>query len=309
MKLRVGVGIPAYNAEKNIGSLLDALKVQKQSYCKVSCICVYSDASTDATCSVIRKHHDKRIKIIEGKKRLGFAHGVKRLLHELPFDVVVLINDDVVIRSKDFVDNVVYPFTQNDSLGLACVRLQPLPPQNWIDNAASSGFYAFRNMAENYNNSKNVFTCDGKLLALSKKFIKSIKFPSTNSLMGNVDNFFYFHCLINGYSYQYIKTAELYFKCPSTISDFVSWQIRNEKNKYLFIRIFGKQIEKHYEMPKMLFTRYRIEEFIRNPFGAFVIYILGLYTRQKAKNEKGNFSEVWKLVNTTKKIKHSDYIS
>lgn len=161
----------------------------------------------------------------------------------------------------------------------------------------------FKSLGENLKNGNNIFTCDGKSLCFSGEFIKSLKFPKDLNYMGNVDYFLYLECIRNKFKYRYAKDAILYFKYPSTITDFTKWQIRNyTNNNYVLSKTFGNLVKKEYNVPFFRFTYYRIIEFIKNPIGSIFIKLVGYYCYFKSYQQRNIFNKTWETVLSTKEI-------
>jgi glycosyltransferase involved in cell wall biosynthesis len=60
LRTEISIGIPAYQAEGNIGRLLRSLSVQKERNILVEEILVYADACTDNTVSEVKKVRNKK---------------------------------------------------------------------------------------------------------------------------------------------------------------------------------------------------------------------------------------------------------
>jgi cellulose synthase/poly-beta-1,6-N-acetylglucosamine synthase-like glycosyltransferase len=300
-QLTVTIGIPAYYAEKNIQDLLRSLIKQRQDTQKIEKIIVYYDVSGDNTLKEAKEINDKRVLVIDGKIRKGFAHGVKTLLHLADSDVIILLNDDIKITDPNFVEKLAQPFLKEKKVGLVCGNPQAIKSNNFISEAVRSGYNAYKKMGDYIRHGNNVYTCDGKALCFSRELAKSIHFPDDLKLMGNVDHYMYFSCLKNKLKYVYVANAIMYFKCPSTISDFTKWQIRNYKNnRYIFRKAFGKLAEEEYTMPTKVFNKYKFIEFLKNPLGGIFILILGQYCLYKTIQTKNEYENMWSVVGTTK---------
>ncbi|GEM_PF-785481 len=309
-KISVAVGIPAYNAEKNIGRLLQSILEQNQRTCVLKKITVYSDKSSDRTVKILEKIKKRNLLVIDAKRRRGFAYALKYLLYQNKEDIVILLNDDIIINDAKFIEKTIKPFRKENNLGLVSSNPQPILRNNFIERAVVSGFIAYDKMRHILNNGSNVFTCDGKTLTLSKEFIKSIRFPKKLNEMGNVDEYLYFTCLKNGFKYSHVEDARVLFKPPSTVKDFVKWMTRNQSNKHILHKHFGELIEKEYKLPKKIylaFTYFRLLELLKNPVGGIMIYVLGVYASfQARRSAKKNFKLTWDVVSTTKELNYLD---
>src|ERR1041385_4839945 len=71
IKPNILIGIPAYNEEANIGELLKHILSQRQINFNISKIIVISDGSTDKTVAIVSKFKNKKITLINYKKRKG----------------------------------------------------------------------------------------------------------------------------------------------------------------------------------------------------------------------------------------------
>ena len=221
--MEVIVAIPAYNAEENIRYLVDSLLIQKETNFLIKKIIVYSDASTDKTIKSLQNIKNRKLLLIDSTKRRGFAGAVKFILRNyILSDAVLLLNDDIIITDNSFVEKIVNKYSKAQNAGLVCANPMPLKSNRFIENAVSSGYFAYKRMSMYLSNGINIFTCDGKLMLLSREFINTINLPKNESLMGNVDAYFYFVCKKNKFNYIFVPNALYYFRSPSTIADFVN---------------------------------------------------------------------------------------
>lgn len=300
MKKSVTVGIAAYNSESNIKRLLLSLLDQQEENYLLNKILVHSDFSADQTVEVVKNVASKKIVVIEAKKRRGFVGSVKALLKENKSDILILLNDDVLIKDSLFIKRCLEPFNDKN-VGLSSVRLIPTHQITFVEKAVASGYKAYSNFAKNYKNGNNILTCDGKVLIVTKEFIQKFSFPKTVDEAGNLDTYFYAECLNRKFKYSFAKNAIIYFRCPATIADFIKWQKRNYKNKIMIQNHFPS-VKNEYKIPILQFSYYKLIEFIKNPVGSVFIFILGIYCSLSIKSDKSQFDATWDLVKSTKDI-------
>lgn len=299
----ITLGIAAYNCQDNIYPLLKSLLSQKI-FRRVDQIIVYSDASTDQTVEEAKKVKSKKIKVIEAKKRQGFAHAVEIILKLNKSEITILLNDDIKITDSHFIEKISMAFI-NNRVGLVSANPQPMKPLTFIEKAANSAFRVYEQMRYTIRSGNNEFTCDGKVLALSKPFIKGLHMPKNYEQTGNTDSFLYFSCLANGFKYKHVKKAVVKFKLPSNLKDYLSLTVRNNTDPYILKGKFGKVVEIEYKKPKLVFYYFGMIEFFKNPTGAILVFIIGLYVWYKAKQVKKAFNPTWDIVMSTKNLNHA----
>lgn len=302
-KKTVSIGIPAYQSEENIGQLLKSLTLQSEHQFKIIEILVYSDGNTDKTASKAMEVKDrkKRITVINAKKRMGMSHGFKHMLKKAKGDIFVLLNDDILIKNKNFVKEIVQPFLKDEGVGLVSGNPQPLSPKNFIQKAGISTFRAYERTRYSFSNGHNKMTCDGKALALSRNFWNKIKFPRDNASLGNVDAYLYFSSLTADVKYRHARRANVYFEFPYTSAEYLKWTSRNNSNKFILRKQFGSIVDTEYRIPIVNHIQSLIIESAKNPIGALYMYIVGIVARNRAQAISQNFNPTWEVVTTTKK--------
>lgn len=298
----VTVGIPAYNAEKNIHRLISAVLNQSSINYSLKKIIVYSDNSSDNTVDIAKSINNNQIEVVNNTNRNGFAGAVKYLLSTNSSDVLVVLNDDILVNNKNFIERIISKFTENKNTGLVCGNPLPLKPKNFIERSIYIGIRAYNKVKYSVNSGNSKTTCDGKVLALSNRFIKSLKLPKDSSKLANVDHYLYCLCKSNKFEYANSREAIVYYKCPSTIRDFISWTSRNKASSSLINDEFNEVIAKEQEVPWIRFTMAKITEFIKYPLESIFLLTLTKISDYKARKLKNTFSSTWDVVTTTKKI-------
>lgn len=301
-KLKVSIGIPAYFAEKNIGALLTSLVKQNERNQEIVEIIVYSDGCTDNTVRESRSVKDKRIKIIDARKRSGMIQGLFRMFKIYKGDIFVLLNDDIKITDNNFIDNLILPMIKNKNVGLVGGTPTPLPPRTFVEKATISAWNVYDTSRYKFRKGENKYTCDGKVMALSRSFTEKINTNLPSEAYGCVDVYIYFSAITNGFNYKYAKSAVVYFRAPENIKDFISLTARNNSNIYILEKRFGDIVNKEYSIPKKYLYAEKVKELIKNPVPAITVFILGQYCNYLAIKKAKNFKVNWDVVTSTKNL-------
>ena len=124
--MKCSVGICAYNEEKNIGKLLEALMRQETDVAEIDEIIVVASGCTDRTVEIAKDfaRRDSRVRVVAQEKREGKAAAVGLFLREAKHDILVLESADT-IPQKHTVEYLVRPF-QDMTVGMTGARPMPV---------------------------------------------------------------------------------------------------------------------------------------------------------------------------------------
>lgn len=297
-KPTVTIGIPAYNEETNISYLTEKLLQQNQSNFKLESIIVLSDGSTDQTVDKIKKIKSRYINLIEEKERKGKSIRINNIFHINKTDIIVIVDSDLRIKSKNMVKKLIDPLIKNKKVMLTSGEALPEEPENWVQKTVFAGFYLWQ-YAINNNPNTEMYRCGGMIRAFKRKLYSHISFPPTSS----EDIYPYLYCKAKGYNFVYVKKIGVYFRLPTKYNDYLK-QIR----RYLK----SKNVHKHHFKIRFVEFNYTINfknkikalfEYIpTNPLWASLYVLLliipkiqNIFTSSKPKG-------IWDVAESTKKL-------
>lgn len=297
----VTIGIPTYQSAETVFQLVRSLLRQKTANCVINSIIVYSDANTDATIKKLRQIRHKTLTVIDAPVRRGFAYGVHYILDHSSSDAVIILNDDVFIKDERFVETLVQPVFTDPSVGLIGGRIAPVPPQTFVEQTSLLDFHVMERVRSHDGNKHHVFTCNGKVLALSRSFIRALKFPNDLAETGAVDGFLYFSCKKAGFRYRYNPEAVVYFKFASTVSDFLKWTVKDSSMGTLMGRLFGPSASEEYRLRRKYYHCFTLKELVLQFLHVAFLIFLHFYVRRQRK-ETIRFNPTWDVISSTKNI-------
>ncbi|MFH1502974.1 MAG: glycosyltransferase [Candidatus Eisenbacteria bacterium] len=128
--LTASVGVMAYNEERNIGSLLEALTTQALRSVEISEIVVVSSGSTDRTDEITREwaSRDDRISLVRQESREGKASAINIFLARATADIFILESGDT-LPAPDCVERLLAPFA-DETVGMTGARPVPVDDEN-----------------------------------------------------------------------------------------------------------------------------------------------------------------------------------
>jgi len=143
-KIRISVGIPAYNEEKNITELLNAIASQKTRIAEIEKIFVINDGSTDSTRQKVEEFIKSgklrgKIELINRKFQGGKWVAINTFLKKAKSPILILESADNLpgkgcyeLLAKNFLD---------EKIGIVCSRIIPLNDENTFFGSAAHLMY------------------------------------------------------------------------------------------------------------------------------------------------------------------------
>jgi glycosyltransferase involved in cell wall biosynthesis len=298
--------IPAYNEEKNIDNLIsDILNSYQNKILKLMNIYIISDASTDNTNNIVKKRavKNKLIKLIINKKRIGKAYSLNKAFKQIKSDYIILFDADVRLKNRS-IFNLLKPIYLNKvNSQYIFLAGNPMPlkkkQMNLTEKASMFSWYLIQEIKKRYPES--IYSAHGRILALSKKLYSSLEFKDL-STPGDDQYIYLFNKLKKG-TFFYCKDAEVYYKLPQQINDYLKQNIRFRKAKNFKKKLFSRidielefKIKKQYSLLLSLIKK-KLKYFVC----WFFLYSIGYlkYLIEKIQNRKRNFS-LWEIANSTK---------
>ncbi len=106
--MKITIGIPAYNEEKNIGKIIESLKAVSDS------IIICDDGSEDSTYNIAKQND---VIVIKHEKNLGYGAAIKSIFKkcsEIDTDVLITFDADGQHRVKD-IQTVLKPIIEKQA--------------------------------------------------------------------------------------------------------------------------------------------------------------------------------------------------
>ena len=132
--MKFDIGIPAYNEENNIKTLLTFLTSQKHIKNELNSIIVVSSGSTDRTNEIVQEIAKKRpnVKLITEKERRGQVSAYNLLLQNSFADVIVIMDADIVLF-ENAIDEILEPISK-DTVAVAGHSIPILYNNRFMNN-------------------------------------------------------------------------------------------------------------------------------------------------------------------------------
>ena len=296
-KMTIAVGISAYNEEESTGGIVRSVLDQEYKDFVLKKVFVVSDGSTDSTVKIVSEIEDKRVVLIESKKREGLTKSLNKIIKKTEEDIFVKVDADVTLLSDNTINNLCLPFIKNKKLGYACGRLTPRSPKTIIERILNYNRSIWDKIKYNIKDGKSVMSCAGGLFALSKNNLKNFEFPS--DVWADI-GYLYFWTKKNNYEYMSVPNAIVSFRPPMNLNDYKLQKDRYDKEGEVLKKYFNeKLIKKEYFIDKKLVLKQKGLSFFKNPlmFLGFVFLTLILKTKKKTTEA---YENGWIKISSTK---------
>ena len=257
------IGIPTFNEEQNIYTLLRSLETDTSNNQFISEI-IISDDSSDNTPKIIdefMKNSSMRIRIIHHDERRGAAVAWNEIFEESAGDIIILYDADIILGhncTRELVSKI------HGRVGLCASNQKPVQTRSIIGRATtfiSKWFESIR------TSGLSQYTVMGRALSIRSDLAKKISIP--NDIIA-IDLYLQCKAVEHGFDIFYNDNAVVYFYPANTMSDFIS-QVLRAANGH-------KQIHKYMNRFKFcLSSKIALIETVRtisdDPSGALSIHL------------------------------------
>lgn len=291
-KITISVGIPAFNESANIAYLIADVLDQKLMNGQLLEVIVASDGSSDTTVEVVRALRNKRVKVIDGKKKIGKNARLNQIFRMFKGDILILLDADVKIDSANVLEEMVkmYNFNKPD---LIAGNAQPIKGTTYVEKGINNFVYSLNFIKARMNNGNNIYSIRGPIVGISKKFAKEIVLPM------NVPDDRYLYLLAKEMrkKFSFAKDALVWYRSPQTISDQMSQGARFRKDKEnLYSHFSSEFIDAEYVIPLHLKPFIPMFQILRSPIAYGVMKFMHIKILLKS-NE---MNLLWEQVASTK---------
>lgn len=304
-KLAVTIGIPAYNEERNIESLINSVLIQKGRSFKLKKIIILSDGSTDNTKRIMQDFRKKykMIKVIIGRKRRGKMYRLNQLYRMFDADILLSLDADIILGSSNEVERLINVFIKDKNALVVVSRQTGIFPNTFMGKILQTQQDIWDKTRESIPGFRSPHNLMGSASAIRGDFAKTVHYPTVISCD---QHYLYLKAEeINGF--RYVKKSVVYYLGFANFSDYKLQGIRAYNDKFSLANYLGKEVLSVYQVSRILKIRAIISTFIYKPMYTMLAIMLGIYLRSEAKKQNPS-DALWKPVLSTKqKINLSNF--
>lgn len=292
--MRITVGIPSYNEERSIRTLLEVLENQESDEQHMITEVIVSDDSTDATPYIVNdfaRNSSLDITLMHHNNRRGAASAWNEIFANAIGDVIVLFDADVIPKQNT---TMLLASRLKDDVALCAANPLPLPQEGIAAKATAFNALWLRRVRKER---LSQYTVMGRALSIRSGIAKTIKLPDIVA----IDLYLQCKVLELGYKVDYCDEAQIWFKPAGTMLDFTS-QVVRAVDGHEQIKDYFDQF--NISLPSSVMFRTALKEVMGNPKGTLALigaYLaLPFYRSRIGKLGKGGS---WRMADSTKGIK------
>ena len=271
-KYSVSIGISALNEEQTIQDVLKSVLDQTERGWNLKEIIVYCDGCTDRTYERVLKIKDRRIKAVEGKRRIGKVARVKEVIEEFSGDILIILDADIKLGNENVISALVTEFNKDPDVMFVSGNSRVFSPKTFFEKVIYTSYLVYYYARENLKNGHNVFGCSGACFAIRRKFAEKVKIPKVI----NEDSYLYFTCLSMGFKFRHAKEARVYYQLAGNLKDFIKqiYRTHPEAISQSYQIYFGDLIKEEYKRPTLFYYKSILKVFLKNPLETFLMALI-----------------------------------
>lgn len=293
----ITIGIPAFNEQENIKKLLKQVLRQKVHGGNVNCVVVASDGSSDNTTKLVKGFKDKRVNIIESKKRRGKAYRQNQIIEKTKSDILVLLDADTSIKDPLFIEKLVAPI-QKGLVDFTSSQLKELPVRSFFEKVLDVSMQLKNVLFASYKNGNNIYNCHGLARAFNKKSFKLLNFIESDG----EDMYSYLACVKKGMKFLYVPEAVIEYRLPSNLKDHMKQSTRFFVSGKMYEKYFNSGFGKReFTIPEPVYFKAFLKALpiIAKNFIYVCVYVFVLgYTKFIGMKKK--YNETWQIASSKK---------
>lgn len=263
-KLTVTIGIPAYNEERSISSVIDDIFSQSKNNYHLSKVIVISDASTDLTVNLLKEKSSKHkeIEVIDRSTRVGKPEILNQIMKLCTSDILIVLDADIRLTDRNTFELLIDPIIK-DQADVTWPKHAAMGARTIVQKLANYGVGMWDELINELSEEKRAFHSFSGILRVYKRNVyRKIHFPNTKA----EDVFNYIDMLKKKFRLKYIPLSTVYFENPETINDYMRQMSRfltmpEDLSKYYS----QSEIDRFFSIPAILRVNVTLKNLLKSP--------------------------------------------
>lgn len=296
------IALPAYNEERTIEDVLNALLRQHRNSFVLDRIVVYSDGSTDDTVRLVKKvrEHAPDVHLIDDPIRRGKIYRMNQMFRDCASDLLMILDADLGFSGDDFLNTFVSATITDQTSVMFAAHQIPIRPDGFKARIYYSSFLLWDYIRFSVPEKDHVQNFYGAATIFRKRFLARAHVPDE---MHEKRTYLYLMAKRMG-GFKYVDEAAILYWPPHTTTDFAT--LRNRafgSDRVALEKIFGHEAENAEVIPRRYKVKGVITFFLEHPLYAIPALFMNLRVSKETKAVQSTTqpSRIWEIVSSTKK--------
>lgn len=226
MNKTVTIIIPAHNESKNLESTVDNILRLKHDDFILEKILIVEDGSTDNTREVAENicKSNNLVQLMVQKDRLGKMAALAKAYEKIESDIIINADADIEIYDENILSKIVSGFEKDKNTGLVCTFTKAKAPSIPLQKIFYHEEFIWEEIKKSLGSKAIKYRCDGRMYAIKKDIYKTI--ANLKHAVIEDDIYTFYLTLDKGQKVCFEKEAQVYFKLPTKITDYLRQRIR-----------------------------------------------------------------------------------
>lgn len=297
----VTVGIPSYNEEQNLASLVESVLTQRGSFRLVRVI-ISCDGCTDRTEQIARKLAAEHplIKVLARKRNQGKISTLNALFRNNRSDVLITCDADLKLADAHVIDRMLVPFRNSEAVNLVAANITPTSAETFVGRVNNAGHRLWDAVRTPVNGGNHIHNISGGATAIRGSWARLISIPFDVSSDAGYLYIMATRSDPNGFAFA--KDASVLFRAADTLRDcrlMGTRAIYQDKNGLSYK--FGGWVYSLYEIPFRYKARALVATLSKDPIWTVLSILLGIIVRLFPLQDQEEIHGRWNPVTSTKK--------
>jgi hypothetical protein len=165
-----------------------------------------------------------------------------------------------------------------------------------LEKILSTG-YLLNHLLIRYIPFAHYLSCNGRLIALSKKLYVSVTIPES---VKNNDAFLFFFAKFGSYSYNHLNSARVFFQSPQKLAEHFNQSRKFQKSQQELQPFFSQSLKNDYQVPTLSLLKAVVHLFLLRPLRTVEYFGVLLFSRISP--PETTTTGVWETDTSTKKL-------
>jgi glycosyltransferase involved in cell wall biosynthesis len=297
--IKITIGIPALNEEKNIGLLLQSIANQSSGDYIIDKVIVVSDGSTDKTVEIAKAFTDKlQLQIIINPERIGQAQSQNKIFDYSDSNYVLLLNADVLPADNNFLSEIAKQVNLHKNIDLWGIDVRPVKSVSFFESVLNFSHTWKTEIYKTINRQDNLYLCFGRARVFSSRLYKQLRWPPVIA----EDTYSYLYAKSHNFKFMYLDQTHVVFRCPQSLKGHLKQSVRFLKSKEIQRKHFDENfVQTQYHIPARSILYPSIRQFTRKPLHALAFVFLLSISKIKAAYSQ-NTSPLWSVSEDSKQL-------